>query len=136
MPDRVDDYFVTALFGSFSFVGLCSALIAVYGMAVYSVEQREREFGVRIALGAQTRDIIRLGARARGRDALLGLAIGLIVAIGPRLPVPLPVRLRRRRTVVHGWGSRGIVSPSHRAGGDTAALRAARVYPADTLRSE
>ena len=66
--------------GSFSFVGLLLALIGVYGMAAYAVEQRTREFGVRIALGAQARDIIRLVLREGNATALLGLAIGLIAA--------------------------------------------------------
>jgi len=128
--------FVTALFGSFSFVGLLLALIGVYGMAAYSVEQREREFGVRIALGAQTRDIIRLVLREGNATALLGLAIGLIVANWAEGLL---------YSFLFGYDA---VAPLFMAGAVVAlfaatvlagvppALRAARVNPVDTLRAE
>ena len=72
--------FVGTLVGSFAAIGLLLALIGVYGMAAYAVEQRKREFGVRIALGAQSRDIIRIVLRDGNATALLGLAVGLLFA--------------------------------------------------------
>ena len=68
------------LLGIFAGVALLLASIGIYGAVAYSVEQRTGEIGIRMALGAQTRDVLRLVVRQGMRPVLIGLAIGIIAA--------------------------------------------------------
>jgi predicted permease len=65
------------LLGSFASVALLLALIGIYGVIAYSVAQRTREMGIRRALGAQHRDILRLVVGQGLVLALVGVAIGV-----------------------------------------------------------
>ena len=70
------------LLGIFAGVAVLLASIGIYGAVAYSVEQRTGEIGVRMALGAQTRDVLRLDCESgNGTGSLLGLAIGIVVGI-------------------------------------------------------
>jgi len=66
------------LLGIFAGVALLLASIGIYGAVAYTVEQRTSEIGVRMALGAQTRDVLRLILHQGMRPVLIGLAIGII----------------------------------------------------------
>jgi predicted permease len=68
------------LIGSFAALALLLAMIGLYGLVSYSVAQRTRELGVRIALGAAPRDVLRLVLGEGSRLALIGVAIGLLAA--------------------------------------------------------
>ena len=65
------------LLGIFAGVALLLAGIGIYGAVAYTVEQRTGEIGVRIALGAQTRDVLRLIVRQGMKPIIIGLAIGI-----------------------------------------------------------
>jgi putative ABC transport system permease protein len=69
------------LLGLFALLALLLAVIGVYGVIAYSSSQRTHEFGVRIALGADRRDILNLVVRQGFKLALLGVSSGVIGAL-------------------------------------------------------
>lgn len=138
---RIDDALrqerlVTTLSGMLSVLGILIAAVGIYGLISFSVAQRTREIGIRIAVGAEPRRILAM---------ILGRAL-LIVAIGMALGLPLALgSLRVVRNFLYG------VSPSHPAtvvsvlvlltlvglsAGFVPALNAARTDPCDTLRQD
>jgi putative ABC transport system permease protein len=74
--------FTMLLLGIFAGVALLLAAVGIYGLIAYSVTQRTQELGIRIALGAQRRDVLRLVLRHGTRLTLLGLALGIAAALG------------------------------------------------------
>jgi putative ABC transport system permease protein len=74
------DRFGLALFGSFALVALVLAAIGVYGTIAFGVAQRTREFGIRIALGAQRVRVLRLVLKEAVFLAITGSIIGLFGA--------------------------------------------------------
>jgi putative ABC transport system permease protein len=69
------------LLGTFAMLALILAAIGIYGVTSYSVAQRSKEIGIRIAMGAQPRDVLRLILGFGAKLALMGVVIGIIAAL-------------------------------------------------------
>jgi putative ABC transport system permease protein len=72
------DRFNLWLMGSFALLALLLAALGIYGVMNYTTAQRTRELGIRLALGAQTRDVLKLVTLHGMKLALIGVALGLL----------------------------------------------------------
>jgi putative ABC transport system permease protein len=75
-PERLN----TFLLGLFAGVALLAASIGIYGMLAFSVTQRTREIGIRIALGAKTPDVLKMIVGQGMRLVIVGIVLGLIAS--------------------------------------------------------
>jgi len=72
------DRFNLWLMGSFALLALLLAALGIYGVMTYTTAQRTRELGIRLALGAQNRDVLKLVTVHGMKLALIGVTLGLL----------------------------------------------------------
>jgi len=128
--------FQTALLALFAGVAVLLALIGVFGVLSYSVSQRTSELGIRMALGAAPRDILKLMLRQAGSLIACGVAIGVAGALA--LTRYLESQLFQVRST--DWQSYGfaalLLASLALAAALIPACRAARADPMAALRME
>ncbi len=76
------DSFSAAIASVIGMFGLLLASTGIYGTASYMVVLRTREVGIRMAIGAQKRDILKLMLRGSAGPVLAGLAVGMFLTVG------------------------------------------------------
>src|SRR5260370_31764246 len=108
------------LLGSLGLLALVLASMGVYGVMAYSVSQRTRELGIRMALGAQARQVLQLVLRQGMALAAIGLLLGLLAAFGSTRLVPAvlygvnpsdPLIFISVTVLLSGWGFAGVCFP-------------------------
>jgi ABC-type antimicrobial peptide transport system permease subunit len=72
--------FVVLLIAGFALFGLLLAALGIYGVIAYAVTLRQQEIGIRMALGAERGDVLRMVLTEAGKMALVGVGIGLVAS--------------------------------------------------------
>ena len=128
--------FNMTLVGAFALLALGLAVVGIYGVTAYAVQQRTREIGVRLALGAARRHVLGLVLMETGVMAGLGIVIGFVGALGVTrvlgsllfdVSVTDSATFAVTTLVLAGAALLAALLP---------ALRAARIDPVQALRSE
>ena len=78
---RLRHVVLAGLLGTFAALALILSAVGLYGVTSYTVGRRTRELGIRIALGATPRDVVRLIVGQSSRLALVGAGIGIVLAV-------------------------------------------------------
>jgi macrolide transport system ATP-binding/permease protein len=124
------------LVGGFAAVALLLGVIGIYGVIAYSVTQRTREIGVRMALGAQRASVYHLILQEAGWLTLFGIAAGLLCSVGAATLISSLL------FGVHAWdiatlaAVAGLLGVSAMLASFIPARRAASVNPVEALRAE
>jgi putative ABC transport system permease protein len=126
----------TLLMAGFSGLALLLAAVGIYGTVAFAVTQRVREFGIRIALGATSRQITRLVLWQGTSVAIAGAVIGLVVAIAAADGVRHLVYGVAPRDALSIAGATALLILVATAASYIPAVRAAAVDPGVTLRAE
>jgi predicted permease len=128
--------FGTTLLVAFAAVALALAAVGLYGVVAYSVAQRRQELGIRIALGASARRILKLVVGQGLRPALAGAAVGLVgAALLTRLMSSMLFGIRPGDPLTMAVVA-GVLGAVALLASLVPARRALRVHPVEALRSD
>jgi predicted permease len=122
--------------GGFAVMALLLGVVGLYGVIAYSVSQRTREIGVRMAMGAERRTVYQMVLSEAGRLIAVGVGLGLIVSI------PAGLLMRNLLFGVAAWdaptlaGVAAVLATAALLASFLPARRAASVSPAEALRTE
>jgi len=128
--------FASWLVGGFAGMAFVLGVVGLYGVVAYSVSQRTREIGVRMALGAQRASIYKVVMRQAGWLTAVGMGIGLVCAVGASM------LMRKILFGVQAWdvptlaGVALVLGAASLAASLLPAHRAASVNPTEALRAE
>ncbi|HEX4285897.1 MAG TPA: ABC transporter permease [Terracidiphilus sp.] len=128
--------FASWLVGGFAAVALVLGVVGLYGVIAYSVSQRTREIGVRMALGAQRGAVCKMIMRQAGWLTITGISIGIACAVGASMA------MRKLLFGVEAWDVRTLATVALVLGSAALAAsflparRAASVSPTEALRAE
>jgi putative ABC transport system permease protein len=128
--------FTLVLLATFAGTALVLAVVGLYGALSYVVTQRHREIGVRVALGAEARDISRLVVRQGMRPAVAGLFAGLVASAGAGRLVDAMLYGVSSRDVVTFVTVFALISTAALIACLIPARSAAGINPSVTLRAE
>jgi len=143
MEDRIDDSEAALihrsaayLVGGFAGLALLLGVVGLYGVIAYSVSQRTREIGVRMALGAQRSSVYKLVLGEAGRLIGMGVLVGLAASVGAAM------LMGKLLFGVQAWDAGTLVSVALVLGASALlasyfpARRAASVNPTEALRAD
>jgi predicted permease len=126
--------FSLALIAAFSVSALMLAMLGIYGLISYLVAQRTREIGIRMALGASSRDLLRLILGKGAMLAVMGTGVGLVAALAlTKLVEGLLYGITARDPIAFA-GVTALTLVAVVAASYLPARRALRVAPVDSLR--
>jgi ABC-type antimicrobial peptide transport system permease subunit len=128
--------FTLALLGAFAGVALVLAVVGLYGSIAYTVTQRTREIGIRIALGASSKAVTRLVVGDGVRLAMLGLVIGIGTAIATTRTLSSLLYAVTASDPATFAVIAALVAAVAVAASYLPARRAVRVDPVDALRAD
>jgi putative ABC transport system permease protein len=134
--ERTGFSYVAAMMGIMGLMAITLSAVGIYGLIAYSVSERTHEIGIRIAVGAQTRDVVLMILGSGWRLTAIGLAAGLVLAFGfARGLAALFFGVQPEDPIVYA-GVAAIVCVVALAACVTPARRAARLEPVVALRHE
>jgi len=80
-PEYAQEHLIAMLFGAFAGLALMLAAVGLYSVVSYTVAQRTNEFGIRMALGAQRSDVLRMVLHSTTASVGSGLVVGVILSL-------------------------------------------------------
>jgi len=124
------------LVGGFAAIALLLSVVGLYGVIAYSVSQRTREIGVRMALGAQRSTVYGMILKEAGRLTVIGIAAGILCSVGAA------TLMQKLLFGTHAWdaptllGVAAVLALAATLASYIPARRAASVNPVEALRAE